>query len=444
MQIETVTRNRAAKQRGALENCSRMKHQDRFSRTINFLLPDAPRVSPAAQLDLKGHNGLTDQDIVSLSTQDWHDLWTRKQRFMLQFARQGNRVLYVETQFHWVTYFRLFRRHWRRIYLFLLGPRMVVPNLYVYTPPILLPGFQIFPWLAGINNFVLGFFIRFAMNRVGMRRPLLWLYSHFNKSLIKKLGCEKTLYECVDEFSGAKGLVRADVARAQEAETLKAVDLAIVTAPALKTSKERFNRNIFVVPNAANVAHFGRAIHEDLPEPADLIHIARPRLVFVGVIAYWVDLELVRYIVVNRPSWNIVMLGPVATNINIFRGLENVHFLERKPYDVLPDYMAWCDVALNPYKVDSVAENCSPLKLYEYLASGLPIVSTAMPEARRFDGLVAVADSYADFLESIDAILAWGREKRDGHIARAQAEAQRHSWESRFLEVEKIAREALS
>jgi glycosyltransferase involved in cell wall biosynthesis len=393
---------------------------------------------------MKNHIGMTGEDIVTLSTQDWHDLWTRKQRFMLQFARQGNRVLYVETQYHWVTYFRQFKRQWRRVYLFLLGPRKVAPNLFIYTPPLLLPAFQIFPWLAKVNNFALAFFLRSAMARVGIERPLLWLYSHFNHPLIKKLGCKRALYECVDEFSGAKGLVRAEVAAALEVKTLRAVDLAIVTAPGLKASKENYNRNIFVVPNAANVAHFGRAMSDSLPEPADLRPISRPRLVFVGGIAYWVDLELLRHIAINRPGWNIVMIGPVMTNIGILQGLENISFLGRKPYDDLPGYLAWCDAALNPYKVDSVAENCSPLKLYEYLASGLPIVSTEMPEARRFDGLAAVAVSYEDYLKQLDDILAWDPEQMDRHRERAKHAASENSWESRFVQVDRIAREALS
>jgi len=415
-----------------------------LKRLKKFLLPPEFSIPEAAQLDLKDHEGLTGHDIIALSTQDWRDLWTRKQRFMLQFSRQGNRVLYVETQFHWVTYLRLFKKQWRRIYLFLLGPREVTRNLFVYTPPLLLPAFQIFPGIAAINNFVLGSLLKVAMQNIGLRQPILWLYSHYNQPLIKRLNCKKSLYECVDEFSGARGLVRPDVARSLEAETLKSVDLAIVTAPSLKISKQDYNRNIFVVPNAANIGHFARAKYSALTEPRDLRRITHPRLIFVGGIAYWVDLELLRFLAVNRPSWNIIMVGPLMTKINIFQGLDNLHFLGRKPFEILPDYLSWCDVALNPYKVDSVAENCSPLKLYEYLASGIPIVSTGMPEARRFAGLISVANSYQEFLEKVEIILSWDQEQRDNYLVEADKEARFHSWESRFVQVDKIASEAIS
>jgi len=414
-----------------------------LSRIKKLFLPGNAPISEAAQLDLRGHSGLSGQGIVTLSTQDWQDLWTRKQRFMLQFAKQGNRVLYVETQYHWVTYIRRFPHQWRRIYLWLLGPRQVSPNLYVYTPPLLLPAFQIFPWLAAVNNFALAFFLKAAMKQAAIESPILWLYSHFNHSLIKKLGCKKALYECVDEFSGAKGLIRGDVAAGLEAETLKSVDLAIVTAPSLKLSKQNYNRNIFIIPNATNVAHFGKALTDELPEPPDIRRIARPRLVFLGAVAYWVDMQLLRHIAVNRPNWNIVMVGPLIANTGIIRGLDNVHLLGRKPYDELPGYLAWCDIALNPYVVDSVAENCSPLKLYEYLASGLPIVSTEMPEARRMGDLVMVADSYEEYLANLDHIIEWNQEQRDRYRIKAKDAASEHSWEKRFVQVDRLAQEAL-
>jgi glycosyltransferase involved in cell wall biosynthesis len=405
----------------------------------NLFIPKDLPATKSAMLSLENENGLHGQDIVTLSTQDWLDLWTRKQRFMLQFARQENKVLYVESQYHWLTYIRRLKWQWRRIYLFLLGPREVEPNLFIFTPPLILPAFQIFPVIAKLNNFVLAFFLRSAMKKIGVKEPLLWLYSHFNEPLIKKLGAKRALYECVDEFSGAKGLINGNVAREQERATLRAVDAAIVTAPGLKKSKVGINRNIHVVPNAANVAHFGRVASGNLPQPADLDSLSRPRLVFIGAIAYWIDLELLRFIAEQRPTWQLVLVGPVLVNISSLDGIPNIHFLGRKPYEFLPDYLAWCDVALNPYKIDSVAENCSPLKIYEYMAAGLPTVSTDMPEAKQFPGLISIAKDYADFVLKTEELLNRTDVMRNSCSISCRNEAQKHSWEMRFLEVEKIA-----
>jgi glycosyltransferase involved in cell wall biosynthesis len=420
-----------------------MKIRDVITRLLG--LPDGidSQVSESAALKLEAHHGLSGQSMVTLSTQDWADLWTGKQRFMLQFARQGNRVLYVETQFHWVTYLRLFTKHWRRIFLFLLGARQIEPNLYLYTPPILLPAFQIFPPINTINNFVLGILIRSILRRLSFRDPILWLYTHYNRPLEKKLRYKKSLYFCVDELPDSRGMINREVARKQEAETLESVDSVITTTDILKRAKNLFNGNIHVVSNGANVAHLNKAMSGGCPEPQDLKVISKPRLVFVGGISYWLDLELLRHMAMSRPNWQIVMIGPVMTDIGLLKNLENVHFLGRKNYDYLPDYLAWCDVALNPYKVDDMARGCSPLKLYEYIAAGLPVVSSEMPEARRFDGLVRVAANGDDFVAGIEEILSLGDATRSSNRHKAYEESQNHSWEKRFLDVEEIVEEML-
>jgi glycosyltransferase involved in cell wall biosynthesis len=414
-----------------------------YSKIINFLFPKFQPAPESARLNLESNRGLTGQNIVTLSTQDWGDLWTRKQRFMQQFANQGNKVLYVETQFHYLTYLKQFKIHWRRIYLFLLGPRRINENLFLYTPPLLLPAFQIFPSLARINNFLMGICLKRVMARLGMSEPILWMYSHYNQPLIKKLESKKALYECVDEFSGAKGLIKPETVRKQERATLTSVDAAIVTAPALKNSKEIFNRNIYVVSNAANVAHFASVSASSFSEPDDLHSLPRPRLIFIGGIAYWIDLNLVRYLATSRPDWQILMVGPVMANTEILHGLSNVHFLGRKPYDLLPNYLSHSDIALNPYKIDSVAENCSPLKLYEYMAAGIPIVSTDMPEARQFPELIKIAATPEQYISQISDFLSMDRASRERYCDQARREARNHTWESRFLQADKIAQEML-
>ena len=410
--------------------------KNRFLRKL--FLPGDEIPDRSAELNLNHNRGLSGHDILTLSTQDWRDLWTRKQRFMQQFARQGNKVLYIESQYHWFTYFKKFRKQWRRISLFMAGPRQVEHNLYIYTPPLLLPGFQMFPLLNTINNIVIAAFLRSAMRKLGMESPFLWLYSHYNSPLVKKLNCKRALYECVDEFSGARGLINPEVARELENDTLEAVDAAIVTAPGLKSSKTNHNRNIHIIPNAANVTHFGKALLNP-PEPEELCRIDHPRLTFIGGIAYWVDLNLLEHLAKQRPNWQIILIGPLYVNVKKLEEYPNIHFLGKKVYNSLPAYLAASDLALNPYRLDMVAENCSPLKLYEYMASGLPVVSTNMPEARHFPGIINVAISYDDFINQVDRVLNWNNVEREEHRRRALKEAQKHTWEKRFIEAEKVA-----
>ena len=337
----------------------------RYKKITRWLAPEPLKVPASIAIELDDHDGVADTHIMTFSTQDWSDLWTRKQRFTLQFARQGNKVIYVETQFHWLSYIKQFKKHWRRIYLFLLGARPVESNLYVYTPPLLLPFFQMYPVLAKINNRILGFFLKRVMKKIGMHTPVLWLYTHYNQPLVKALGSKTALYECVDDYAGASGLIKPAVVRNQEASTLMTAAASIVTADSLKPLMTPHNSRVHIIANAANQRHFNRAVTEQLSEPDDIKHISRPRLVFLGMIQYWVDQELIKAIAEAHPRWQLLFIGPVVVDVTRLAQYENIHFIGRREYDSLPAYMAHCDIALNPYHVDDVAKGCSPLKLYE-------------------------------------------------------------------------------
>ena len=111
------------------------------------------KINPFASEDSETRENSDKVDILCFSTQDWNDLWTRKQRFMTRFAREGHRTIYVETQFHWITYFLRFKTDWRRVFAFLKGPQKIEDNSWVYTPPILFPFFQ-------FHSFTFNFFFR--------------------------------------------------------------------------------------------------------------------------------------------------------------------------------------------------------------------------------------------------------------------------------------------
>ncbi|KAA3632189.1 MAG: glycosyltransferase family 1 protein [Calditrichaeota bacterium] len=421
-----------------------MKNIRLLEKIRKFFIPDPMPIPKHIAINLKDHTGIEKETIITFSTQNWADLWTRKQRFSLQFARQGNRVVYIETQFHWVSYFLQFKTQWRRIFLFLTGFRKVEENLYIYTPPILFPAFQIFPSIAKFNNVILAFFVKREMIKHQMTEPVLWMYTHFNKPLVKKLKSKKVLYECVDDYSEAKGLIKKETVIKQEKETLKQSSAVIVTADSLKPKMLEENNNVHIISNAANIAHFKKAYNSVLSEPDEYKSIQRPRLLFIGALQYWVDQELIACLAESHPEWQILFVGPVSVSTKRLNNFKNIHLLGRKDYDDLPNYLAHSDIALNPYKVDGVAEGCSPLKLYEYLAAGLPVVSTEMPEVRKFEGIVKVAENYNEFIDAVDEFLSMDKQSLDNIKAKSVEISTLHSWENRFKKVETVLQEVLS
>jgi glycosyltransferase involved in cell wall biosynthesis len=171
-----------------------------------------------------------------------------------------------------------------------------------------------------------------------------------------------------------------------------------------------------------------------------MIDLPRPIVGFVGGLSEWVDLELVASLARARPNWSFVLIGPSAIDITSVRELPNVRLFGSRPYASIPSYLAAMDVALIPFKLNRVTYHADPIKAYEYLAAGLPIVATDLPALRRLDHVLRLASSPESFLNALDAAIAEGR---SAHRAERQAEAQKHSWDVRFETVERLVRESV-
>jgi glycosyltransferase involved in cell wall biosynthesis len=115
--------------------------------------------------------------------------------------------------------------------------------------------------------------------------------------------------------------------------------------------------------------------------------------------------------------------------------LPNVHLLGQKPYSALPGYCRGFDVGIIPFRINELTVRANPLKLREYLAAGLPVVSTALPEVARYDGLVHLADGAREFIAGIEAAVA----DRSGATDRHRVEAmQGEGWEVRVAEMSSL------
>lgn len=380
---------------------------------------------------------LKHQDIVCISSVDWEPIWTRKQQIMSRLD-PSNRILYVEPPGTLISPFKdsSFWRKWRPWGWFAGRPR---PNIYLFHPPVVIPFGNLYSVVARVNQYWLAFWIRRAIRALGMRRPILWTYLPGTATLARLIEHKLLVYDCVDEHGAYKGLVRETTVWALEKELLRLSDITFVTAPGLYERRKEYARRIYYLPNAADVAHFNKAADPATPVPEEIERLPRPRLCFVGVIQEWVDTALLAYVARKRPNWALVLIGPVAPGVKL-HGLDampNVFFLGRKPKEVLPNYLKGCDVCLNVFRPSALTENVSPLKFYEYLASGRPVVSTDMPAVREFADIVAIAKDGPSFVQAVEETL--GRENAVRQSERLQR-ARLHSWEARtaFM-VERIA-----
>jgi len=295
-----------------------------------------------------------------------------------------------------------------------------------------------------LNNAFLLPLLRHWIKRLGFHRPVLWTYNPHSESLVGKVGERIAVYECVDELSAAKGLVRRDIVEELERRLIKGVDLVIVTHENLYRSKKSLAREIHLIPNGAEVEHFRKACLHDTPVADEMKSIPHPIVGFLGSIQYWIDFNLLRYLALEKPNWSFVLIGPIGrlAQTSKIEKLPNVYMLGRKRYEDLPFYLKAFDVCLNPYVLDETAANCSPLKLYEYLATGKPVVSVDMPEARKFEGFVRIGRTYSNILDHLDQVINGEADPEDLARCRIQA-VEGQSWDDRFYQLKGIVGKCL-
>ena len=308
-------------------------------------------------------------------------------------------------------------------------------NLHVASPlAVPLPGV---PGVDRLNTVLLTASIRYFARKAGLTRPILWTFLPNTVGLVGRLGESRVIYHCVDEYSAFAGVSRESLRR-MEQDLVRRADLVLASSDTLAAERRPLNPRTHFVSHGVDVAHFSRALDPGLAVPADAADIARPVIGFFGLIAEWLDLELIAEIARRRPAWSVVMLGKANVDTSALRALPNVRLLGQKPYADLPAYCRAFDVGIIPFRVDALTVRANPLKLREYLAAGLPVVSSDLPEVRKYSGLAQLATGADGFIAAIEKALA----ERDDGLARARTAAMApESWEARVEEISDLIEE---
>ncbi len=223
-------------------------------------------------------------------------------------------------------------------------------------------------------------------------RPVqIWSFAPDAGDLVGRFHEELVVYYCVDAFSEFPGYDRGLIER-RERELIAATDLIITTSQPLYDARRSQHDNVHLVQHGVDHAHLSRAVTDELDLPTDLRSIPRPIFGFVGVVGEWVDLRLVADLAKRCPDASILMIGPEITSRGPCQGVANVHWLGPKEHALLPNYLRRFDVALIPFHHGALTHHANPIKLFEYLAAGVPVVSTTRPSVTAVPGAVWLAD----------------------------------------------------
>ena len=263
--------------------------------------------------------------------------------------------------------------------------------------------------------------------------PIAWLYTPLAIRLAQALRPSVVVYDCMDELSLFLGAPPELVER--ERELFAWTDLVFTGGRSLFEAKRRHHSAVHCFPSSVDPAHFGRARRgadglPPLPDPEDQAGLGHPRLGYYGVIDERLDLALLDALAAARPTWQIVMIGPVVKiDPASLPRHPNLHYLGKRPYESLPAYHAHWDVALLPFALNDSTRFISPTKTLEYMAAEVPIVGTPLADvAEVYPDIVHVAATPADFIMGCERALAPG-EERERRRARMRAVIDQTSWE---------------
>ncbi len=380
---------------------------------------------------------LRGRDILCLSSIDWDFIWQGHQHVMSALAAEGNRVLFVENtgvrrpRLSDLPRIRQRLANWWRG---TRGFRQEAEGLFVFSPVMLpFPYSRLARW---VNRTLLRRALRRWMRAAGFGRPIVWTFlpTPIVLDLITEFDPLLTVYYCIDDLAHSSPAARR--VRDTEPALFGAADLVFVTSEKLRLRARERSDAVHVFPFGVDLPRFERVREAPGGVPAEIARLPRPVAGYVGGVHRWIDQPLLCQVAKRLPHVSFALVGPIQTDVEALRALPNVHLLGPRAHEDLPACLKGFDLGLIPYRRDEYTDNVYPTKLNEYLAMGLPVVSTDLPEVRRYDerhervlSIAAGADAFASAVEAAAA------DRTPASAARRIEAARSNAWERRVREM---------
>jgi len=351
---------------------------------------------------------MKNNDFLIISTADWNSpIQTNKQYVSREIAKLGNRVLYVESlgvrkiQIKKKDFFRIFKR----IINNLLIIKQKEKNIWVLSP-ILFPG-ATNKKIIFINRVIFNFNLFIAMKFLNFKKEYLWTYNPLTSSYLNIAKFKSSIYHAVDAIEHQPFMPKKHIEK-QEIILSKKVDKIFVTSKNIINKLKKHNSNITYFGNVCDYDHFSKALTTNTENiPLDIKCINKPIIGFIGSISeYKLNYKLIHNVASSLKEINFVFIGPTDdslnhSNLNRIKKLKNVYFLGYRKYKSLPSYCAYFDVAWLPLIHNNYTKSMFPMKFFEYLAAGLPVVATDLQSIREFNKLVTITDDISKIKISI-------------------------------------------
>ena len=352
------------------------------------------------------------------------------------FSEMGHEVLYVSGPLNIFSIRHLFKQgplktdyknafeSWAR------GGMCHNDKLLEYCPLTLLPISNRLPFgrskLALFRNITLTLPSLYRyIRRKGFSDPDLLIVSQLQFSeLLERIDAKKKILRLTDDAASFK-TVPSNIKILEEWAVQKA-DYVVTTSRPLQNRLQSLRKDIEYLPNAVDYEFYQAG---DRSEPLEYTNLKGTKIIYIGTIDYWFDVDLIEFLATENPKFNFLLIGNPRVCVEQLRCLENVHLLGPKPYQELPKYLWNADVGIIPFKRIPLIESVSPLKMYEYLACGLPVVTTKWKELEGLKPPVLFADSQKEFNQQL--LKAIGSSGKEEDIAKNTSFARGNSWRER-------------
>jgi glycosyltransferase involved in cell wall biosynthesis len=323
----------------------------------------------------------------------------------------------------------------------LLAPSTVTvrefPNITVTRPWRVGP--ETYDWGLRWNERLCRKHLQRWVEKLRLRDPVLWINSHGSYFLADHIDHSGLIYDITDDWTTS---TQTEIDRrrtvAADAALCRGADATIVCSQRLFDLKRSLTDQLYLIPNGVDAAHYSSVSDMSRPLPPRVSALPRPIFGYTGTVhPDRIDLDLIIAIARRFTEGSVVLVGPTyldPPDLSKLKAQPNVHLLGAVPYHQVPDYMRSFDVAITPHRVTPFTESLNPIKLWEYLAAGKPIVATPVAGFRDYPELIHVAGTPDEFINALTAALTEG----DAKVAERQLIARQNSWGARVDEVEKV------
>ena len=379
------------------------------------------------------------KNFIIFSSVDWNVNWQLHHELVSSIIESGSRVLFVENTGSRNIKFSDIGRVYDRLKSWLFskkGYRVIDNKLLIYSPLILPFPYNFFS--IKINKYIIRKSISNWIKNSNYNQVSLisFLPTPMINELFREINSIYTIYYCADEmFSGDK---KKEKNIHLEQKFINNVDTVFCTSHKLLEKCKFYNSNTHLIPSGVNFTKFNKAYKSDDDKIKLKSKISAPIIGYIGAITKVFNQQLLEELAKSYSNYSFVLVGKTHVSINRLKKIKNIIFIGNVSHDLIPFYLKSFDFGIIPYYVNDFTENVYSFKLNEYLAMGLPVITTDLNEFKIFDkkypNTIYVAKNYAEFKNYLKIDFNFDKKFRDKRID----VAKQNSWKKRFEKIQKI------